>query len=70
MIPAYPELFQGGGTDYIEKACLIDGVKAWQQCYVCGHAITFKRDGGKWLGIGAGLIRHKTCEPPPFTGGK
>lgn len=67
--PIYPELYMGTVTEYIDKPCTVNGVALWQACYVCGQSITFSRDGGKWQGIGAGLIRHKLCEPPPITGG-
>lgn len=68
VIP-YPELFTGTSTEYVDKPYMIDGVRVWQSCYVCGQSISFKKDGGKWMSIGAGLIRHKDCEPPPYTGG-
>lgn len=64
---AFPELYKAAGTDYVDRPYLLEGKRIWQQCYLCGHTITFKQDGGKWLSIGAGLIRHKSCEPPPLT---
>lgn len=66
--PAYPELFKAANTNFIDRPCMVGKERAWQQCYVCGRAITFKKDGGRWLSIGAGLIRHKLCEPP-YKGG-
>lgn len=64
--PVYPELFKGNVTEWIDKPYTMDGKKIWQACYVCGRSITFDPDGGKWLGIGGSLIRHKACEPPPI----
>ena len=60
----YPELFKGAVTEWIGKPYTLNGEKVWQSCYVCGRSITFKRDGGKWVSIGKGLVRHKACEPP------
>lgn len=69
--PTYPELFKGANGDYVLKPYRLadTGERLWQQCYVCGRAIQFKKDGGKWLSIGGGMIRHKDCEPP-YYGGK
>ena len=68
--PIYPELFKGTATEFIDKPCALEnGEKLWQQCYICGMSVSFVKDAGRWIGIG-GLIRHKDCEPPPYTGDK
>lgn len=66
--PTYPELFKGANTDNVAAPYMLEGRRAFQQCYVCGMCIQFAKDGGKWLSIGGGLIRHKDCDPPPYTG--
>lgn len=67
--PAYPSLFKSSITKYVEEPCMVDGEKAWQQCYICGVSIQFNKHIGKWLCIGDGLIRHKDCEPLPYVKG-
>lgn len=67
FIPPYPELFKSESRDYVDRPYVLGEKRAWQQCYVCGRVITFDQHGGQWLSIGAGLIRHKVCEPPPLT---
>lgn len=64
--PVYPELFKGGGTEFVDKPYVLDGEKVWQQCYICGTSIQFNKDIGRWQSIGGVLIRHKDCEPPPY----
>jgi hypothetical protein len=65
----YPELWTAGAPDYVDRPYILEGKKFYQQCYVCGRPIVFAREGGKWMSIGGGLIRHKDCEPP-YQGGK
>ncbi len=66
--PIYPELFKGTATEFIDKPCALEnGEKLWQQCYICGMSISFAKELGGWRSIGH-LIRHKDCEPPPYTG--
>ena len=70
--PVYPQLFKSASVDFIDKPYVLDnGDALWQQCYICGMSIQFSKDADRYinyLGIGDGLIRHKDCEPPPYTG--
>lgn len=61
----YPELFKGASGEYVDRPYNVEGKKVWQRCYVCGLSITFSKSRHQWIGIGAGLIRHNKCEPPP-----